>query len=108
MANKNEDDDSDDNEQLRYDNVCMMLLRPISPYHNKDVIVDEEDNHVTTMKRRVYNSGAGFLSDQGSCVLPRDTLWYINNVKNPRVHDARFCHSFRLRFRPPHERFVEL
>ena len=107
MANKNEDDDSDDNEQLWYDNVCMMLLRPIS-YHNKDVIVDEEDNHVTTMKRRVYNSGASFLSDQGSCVLPRDTLWYINNVKNPRVHDARFCHSFRLRFRPPHERFVEL
>ena len=107
MANKNEDNDSDDNEQLRYDNVCMMLLRLIS-YHNKDVIVDEEDNHVTTKKRTVYNSGAGFLSVQGSCVLPRDTLWYINNVKNPRVHDARFCHSFRLRFRPPHERFVEL
>ncbi len=40
-------------------------------------------------------------------MVPRDSLWYINYVKNPRVHDTRFCDSFRRRFRLPHECFVE-
>lgn len=101
------DDDHDDDEL--YDAVALLLLLPIS----YDTHVDQEshhplNNHRLEKKKRVYNGGTAFLCDKGFRVLPRESLWYINYVKNPRIHDTRFCDSFRRRFRLPHRCFVEL
>ena len=46
------------------------------------------------LQKRVFSGWATFLCNEGFHVLPRDSLWYINYVKNPRVHDTRFCDSF--------------
>jgi hypothetical protein len=84
LLDYNAENDLEDNEL--YDAVETMLLRPIPC----DVCIDQEphlhsNNQDLAKKKRVHSGWATFLCDERFCVLPRDSLWYINNVKNPRV-----------------------
>ena len=97
------DDDDDDDFQDHTDAVseCVRLA---------DREMEELSNQQPPRRRSCKSNPMMMRSSDGTLVpmLPTNSSWYSLYVLNPDVDDEKWQRKFRLRFRLPHNKYLEL